>query len=112
MGLFDSSSQTYTGAYAPSQSQTINALGSAYGITSNVGSEFVGSGGNYAPNYSFSTVSSPTVNATTNLSVQAATNSPGANFSASQTASTGNLTDWLIAGGAVIIFFWLYHKYR
>jgi hypothetical protein len=113
MGFFDSNSTTNTATVAPSQSGTVNSLGAGYNLQSNVSPAFSGSSGNYAPDYSFSTISAPTVNSTTNLSLQLASGSPGANFNASQTATgSSSLLTWILAGAGVVVFFWLYHRYK
>lgn len=109
-GFFDSSSTTSTATLAPSQSATVNALGTGVSVQSNLGSNFAGAGGNYAPDYSFSTVSMPTVNSTSNFSLQLASGSPGASFANSQTATSSSMWTWILAIGGVLAFFYFWHK--
>jgi hypothetical protein len=112
MGFFDSTSVTSNPTVVPSLSGTGYALGNSFIQQSNISPVFsANSSGNYAPSYSLSSESNPTVNSTTNLSLQVASNSPGASLSASQTATSGTLWNWVIAIAAVIGFIWWY-KHR
>jgi len=111
-GFFDSTSTTNTGTLAPSQSATVNALGTGVSVQTNQGSNFVQSSGNYAPDYSFSTVSMPTVNSTSNFSLQLASGSPGASFANSQTATSSSMWTWILAIGGVLAFFYFWKKHK